>query len=210
MQPIVTEWTVVVTGNWNPGIFSPTWVGQQLLNAEQIEAEATLSNQALAGLRLLSENAIVIPRPDRLVIGARRPTDEALALIEAATARALEILEHTPVTGLGINFGYREENPSEELLHIFDVSDRRGIADFGGELRRTEISREIGLEDGVLNFRVSLQDAHVEAHANFHHQIGNAREASQLLNGLVVQRRDSLLRLLSDVYGLELDEEVEE
>jgi hypothetical protein len=107
--------SIVLTGSFNPAIFQPQWfVRQNLLPAEEAEkAEIKLVSPEFcqfetAGLtiQVVRERFAVFSKPDA------NPT-----LVRDLAAGTFFVLEHTPLTALGLNRDMHFAMPSEEIWH---------------------------------------------------------------------------------------------
>jgi hypothetical protein len=206
IRPNPSEWTVVVVGNWNPAIFSPNWVAQHLLNVTVIETQLSAGPQ-VSGLKYQSPTLVVIPHSERLIIGVRNVTDAALIEMETATQTALRLLSHTPVQGVGINFGFLETDPTAELIQTFDLRDSGTLAENQLPVRRTTIIREIDLPPAVLKLNITSAEAQVGFRFNYSYSITSAIHAADLLSGKVLECRNKTNDILSTVFELEFQAE---
>ncbi|MES4785359.1 MAG: hypothetical protein C4294_05530 [Nitrospiraceae bacterium] len=199
MIPNLTDWTVVTVGQWNPHIFSPEWMSRHL-HMENLEAMLSVGLVGV-GLRYQTPNLILIPGEDRLII-----EDGTLRQMEEAFRSALQLLSHTPVRALGINFGFIENDPPAEIVQTFDLADRGALSDAGYNVRSVEIVREIDIAPATLKLKMVFADDKVRFHFNFTHQITSAEEAATLLDGRVLNYRDRAVDILTRVFQLQRQE----
>lgn len=123
--------------------------------------------------------------------------------MERCSKTALEMLLHTPVRALGINFGFTESDPPTEMLKTFDLADAGALADAAYEVRSTEIMREIAIGSTILKLKMGLSDGTVRFHFNFTNQVAGAQQAADLLQGKVIEYRDKALGMLTTVFNLQ-------
>jgi len=217
MKARPAEWTVVLVGQWNPAVFNPEWIARHLNNGQPVTTEiATGAGGAgLAGWRLLVGDLVIVPGLDRVTLGVRAATDDALKAMEAAAATILELLPHTPLVALGVNFGFEEAEPTEELLRMFRGDDLVRLA-ARYEVVRHEIRRAIKTESEVINLRVALGDGAVTLAVNFHRDLSGtpperrSLEARGALAGRVGAARRQALEMLSAGYSVQLEEGADE
>lgn len=205
MNPTVTEWTVVAVGQWNPAIFSPEWVGTNVAHVDQLETELAVGPVGTA-VRFQTPNLSIIPSPDRLIIGCRNVEQATLEAMESASRSTLHLLGHTPVRALGINFGFRENEPPPEMIRTFELRDTGALSDAGYNVLSTEILREFQLEQATLKLKMTLAQATIRFHFNFTHAVASAQEAAQLLDGRVIRYRDHALNMLTTVFDLQMEQ----
>lgn len=193
MQLVPAETSLVVAGAWNPAILSPSWVLRHGLNRPTGQAEPVqVYVPAGTGLifdfprYVLPEFSFVV-RPDSLIMAPTDQTANDLGVLENAAAAMLEHLRHTPITGIGHNFEYRDADPSPDQLENFTRS-RQDISDImpgGWDAASTMVASSFRKENGSVIVTVTRQfDAGtVSVKFNFHHPIGSVDQALQILRG---------------------------
>lgn len=141
MKAIRDAWNVVLAGNWNLAIFSPNWLSKNLFGSESITIEFPL----VPGLppRFTAEGVTVLPSTDCVMLAPKTLTDDALKRTEGMACKLLNLLPHTPISALGVNFGFLEKEPSEELLQHFVDRDETSLADAGFEILIRTFSRKL-------------------------------------------------------------------
>jgi hypothetical protein len=116
-QPVVQREgvQVVVLGNFNPGIFSPSWfAAHELIGEEQAaDAELQVIMPRLASFRVGWLSCQV--QDDRLILG----TEDAQELesVRDAAVGILALLPHTPISMMGLNRYFHISFPSLEAWH---------------------------------------------------------------------------------------------
>ena len=205
VKPIIDNWTLVVVGDWNTRIFTPDWVGAKLFEADDLTTEVSLTpGQSM--VRFTHAGVRIIPQDDRLVIGVQDIASDTLSRAEEVGVRLLSLLPHTPVTAYGVNFGFLEARPRTALTAVFRASDHKRISEMY-EIGRIELTRTLGLDEGVLNLKHVFDDPTVELHFNFHHQSPEAGLAAEGLRGRVQEYRAVAYRILEEAYALRVNEE---
>lgn len=114
----------------------------------------------------------------------------------------------TPISAVGVNFGFVEEDSPSELARLFQIADVKKLSDGGFQITQTEILRTIPHEDRLLNLRLA-QDENGSVHlkANYHSDVLSATQASETIETKVVQLNTACVELISRIYGLSLDPE---
>ncbi|MEX5219606.1 MAG: hypothetical protein NW701_17385 [Nitrospira sp.] len=205
MVPNLSEWTIVTVGQWNPHIFSPQWIGNQLFHVQTVETELAVG-PALTNVRYHTPNLILIPGGDRLIVGLKNLEDTSLNSMEQVVRNALQLLTHTPVSALGINFGFIENDPPHDVLQVFDLSDSGILGDAGYEMQNISVTRQIVKESIMFILKMTYENGKVRFHFNFNHPIASAEEGVRLLQGRVLECRDIAMALLTTVFHLERQE----
>lgn len=207
MQAILSDWTIVLLGQWNPSIFSPTWLSEHVFNHQAVEMNL-LVGQAVDQMRISTGRVNIIPSRDRVIIGVLNTENETLAEADRIAVGILTLLTHTPIRATGINFGFRQPAPSVDLSRHFNLSDNPLLTDAHYQPSNTAISRRITHGSNSFNFKMDSLEDWVHFHFNFHQDVGTAQQAVAALQGRIINYRDLALRMLRDVYHLELEQEV--
>lgn len=184
-------------------IFTPEWITQKLTTVKEVAIEVPVGQPGLQP-RLAFEGVTLKVDPRRLVVGVDAPQDDRLVTMERVAVAALTELPHTPITGVGVNFQFLEEEPEGLLLKAFEAPDLNPLADERFEVKSSQIRRELHRDGLVTNLALNLtNEGKVLIDFNFHHG-GNLETAKTFLDKRVVGYKEQALDLLRRVYGLEL------
>jgi hypothetical protein len=211
MIPIFDNWTVVIAGQWNPAMINAEWIGRTLLQrppgTTNIRMEIILDQlNGNIQRRFFTSDLVIKPDLANLTFGVKRNEDQNLNLVSQVASRVLTELNYTPITGIGINFGFKEDNPPAALASIFDIEDRTQIADLGMQVRATDLRRAFDIgNNNSLNLTQEFQNGSVSFQFNFHHNINTIQAATALLNAGIVRFRDQALEFLRQCYDIELE-----
>lgn len=120
---------VIIVGQWNPAIFSPTWVQNNVAAVAGAEVTMALAlGQVTMPPRLTVEKTNLYPSLHSLVFDCIELTDSALEDCAAKIGKIAHTLPHTPVQGVGINFRFHGNiDESVEFADLFTFSDAAGI-----------------------------------------------------------------------------------
>lgn len=193
------SWTIVIVGHWNRMIFSPDWVGKEILGVERFETFVPI----IPGAPILyrDDNICLSVSEQRLVFEIRKFSDECIRTAEEKSCIVLRELCRTPVTAIGVNFGFKEERPGEKLLTLFDLADESKITQ-KGEIKSTKLIREIVQNDKTLNLTISKNNGCIELGANFHKDVKSASEAEEIIKDKTIEMKKTVLELLRQTYDL--------
>jgi hypothetical protein len=207
LKASLENWTIVLNGLWNLRLFGPEWVAANLFDNEHLEVEL-LVRPGLHGVRYTSRRNMLqfLPANDRIVVAVRSTSDDMLGNAERLAKAVLTTLPHTPVTGVGINFGFTEPAPSVDQLRIFEFTDNARLAGLASPVVATEIKRSFPYQGRRLNLTQSIENTELKVHFNFHADVRDANEAATTLAG-VSEKRQFSYRLLQDVYGIDVEPE---
>lgn len=208
MELLIQKCSIVAAGRWNPNIFTPNWVAKNLFNKqdeETIDIEVLLS--PLVSLKFVSDDVKLIPELQRLVVGINKNEDTILNDAETVMIKSLNLLEHTSISAIGINFGFKEYEASDLILDLFDLKDMFNLSEYEQTTIKSSISHSIDFDPWILNLSIELHDGKVNANLNFHLDINSASKAADELKGRFLQFRNDGVGLLENVYGMTLQSE---
>ena len=151
-------------------------------------------------LRLQFGGVLLRVASDRLILGVAEAVTSMGAVQEAAT-QLLKTLNHTPVSAVGVNFQFREDEPSQELREVFAATDLDKFASAESVVRSRALRREVELGEHVINVSLLLgEDGPVTIDLNFHRAVTTSAEALAYLELGVDNCRAIADRIVHDVY----------
>ena len=199
MYPVPDGHSVVIRGAWNRLIFNPVWVDQELAGGSGVQAQIALGDHSMP-LRLQFGGVLLRVASDRLILGVAEAVTSMGAVQEAAT-QLLKTLNHTPVSAVGVNFQFREDEPSQELREVFAATDLDKFASAESVVRSRALRREVELGEHVINVSLLLgEDGPVTIDLNFHRAVTTSAEALAYLELGVDNCRAIADRIVHDVY----------
>jgi hypothetical protein len=193
MDLIPSETSLVIAGAWNAAILTPAWMLQHGFNRAAGEpGRVQVFLPAVQGAvfdfpRFSLDEFSYVVRPDALLILPSESTPERFAVAEQVTARVVRVLSHTPVTGIGHNFEFRDLTPTPEEVAVFtgarqDLVDQMPIgwtpagaliaSVFKNEAETVQISIQRQWDGGAISVKF-----------NFHHPIASSDQALAVLEG---------------------------
>lgn len=206
MTPVVEGWTIVLAGFWNRAIFTPQWLqARNLFPADRnIGLELAVGTPRVSP-RLVLDGINLRVEPSLLVVGTDAALDDRLTRMEELATRIAQELPHTPLMATGINFQWKEADPSDNLLRVFETTDRDRLADFGLQVTgATTIRRELEDNGQRINFSGVLDsEMQVAFDFNFHFETTSAEAARNAILNRTLQCRNRALDVLSTVYDME-------
>jgi hypothetical protein len=204
MKAVSGDWTIVLAGSWNMAILNPSWMAREIFCADPITVEVVVGEGTLA-LRYSHHNVAITPHPERIIFNATDASEAGLQTVEELACRLLEKLPVTPLVGVGINFGFEEDDVRRDVSEIFNIRDTGKFAEHNLPVSRSSIIRQIDdYDDRQINFRMSLENAILRMHFNFHKPVEAGPQAIAALRGKAVEYKDFSLSLLRTLYDLEI------
>lgn len=214
MEIVPSEASLVVAGAWNVAILTPDWVlrnGLRREGGEQVQVTFPAGPGAVFEFpRYQLRDLTYVVRPDSLVVVPSSLQDEAIVHAENAVARMVEVLKHTPVSGVGHNFEFRDPAPDPRHLSVFSASRQ----DIGDELDEQWSSAAVNLMTSfsrangkvVVNIQRSFDAGQISVKFNFHHPVSGTVEALSVLSAegdywSMKQSREFSMALIEKLYG---------
>ncbi|MBB2960726.1 hypothetical protein [Methylobacterium sp. R2-1] len=207
MKPLLSNWTIVLAGRWNMEILNPEWVTEKIFGKENAEIDLVL-NGMQANIRYRFDNLSFVPQPNNVIFSVNDTEDASLQSIEDAACKLLQALPITPITALGINFTYIEDETPLTIAKLFNISDSSKLADYGLAIKKTRIRREIDFADRQLNLIISqLEGTASRIALNYHVPTNDTAVALEALRGHTVGLRHRSEDLLSTIYDLTVQDD---
>ena len=210
IAPDTEAFNLVVLGAWNPAVFSPEWAKENL--ADDKTKEVVLSIAMPAGVipnRLTIDDVNLYVSPASLIIDYISYSASKLESSFSKLSQICDLLKHTPVSAVGINFRY-VGNISEnaELLNLFSFSDAAKINSSEFQLYETVIRRSFKLQDTTtLNLTIESKSDQLRFEFNYHSEIKNLAELNAKMS---VEKanlyKEHSIKFLADVYEITLEE----
>ncbi len=199
--PVREGHTIIVIGAWNPRIFSPGWVGQHLVQGEAEIGVGIMIGSPTMPLRLTFGGVHVTVNINRLLVEPQELDDPSLERMQNCASAVVQLLSHTPMTAVGINFRFDEDEPQQGLLRTFEASDSAGLADFGAEVVQRGVRRQINHDGVTINLSLELRpNGHVVFDFNFHRDVAGSEAALEHLGRGILNLQQIATQLLDDVY----------
>lgn len=208
MQIKENSYSIVLVGKWNPAILAPNWIVANLFeNNPSVQIEFSLTFDIPSRYKV--GNITISPAVDRIIFLSNDNSDESLKLMESAAIKLCDILNHTPLVAVGINFGYIEKVNKEKLLPLMEFSDTDEITNDGWNISNQSITRYLSKNGYLTNLTISIDgNSDFNFDFNFQYQTLNANQVSEHLSGKVVDYKNQAISLLNTLYNIQIQENV--
>lgn len=211
----LAETSLVLAGAWNAAILTPSWVLKHGFGREEADAATrvqiflpVVQGGTLEFAKIRTEGLTYVVRPDALIFAPNEAVEQ-LSRAEEVAAGIVGVLSHTPMTGIGHNFEFREPAPSPANVRLFtevrqDLSDHMPSGWASGNVMVTSTFRSPN-EAVHVNIARALEGDSLVVRFNFHHAIAGNAQALPILRGESGYNRmaDNLAfakRLINDLY----------
>ncbi|SRR6266852_704030 len=118
--------TLVITGIWNPAVFQPGWIALHLFGRPKGEEVQVTQAQVMApNLRVVNyfgEIGIGVTA-QRVEFYLNNFSIENKRSLENVCIRTTELLPHTPMDAIGVNFIFNEADPDPALIDKLKTRD---------------------------------------------------------------------------------------
>lgn len=205
MTPRDGSWSIVLVGHWNRMIFTPQWVGQQLFDQDEVMTRVPFGPDM--PIFYLTDEIELGVASGRLFVKPRKLVRGAMQAVESMACGVLDRLPHTPVTGVGVNYGFDEAQAPDTVNRLFTMADRVEIDSLGWEVPSISIKRTLVKDDQLLNLTFLRSNETTSIEANFHADVGSAEAARQAICGRTYELFEMLAELLQSTHGIELPRE---
>lgn len=190
-------------------IFAPQWVMDELFHKQEVEKLVPMV--PVAPLIYRDDELVLHVGEQQIIVQTRKAKTSCLELAEKMACKILEALPKTPISAIGVNFGFVEQNPHDEILKLFNFSDDVDIASSDWEIGTKKISRKLTKDRMTLNLNITHDPpSSIQIDANFHYQVGSADAAVEKIAGHTVEMYESLISLIESMYALYREEETDE
>lgn len=204
-------WNVIVLGNWNTAILTPSGIAKRLFKLESgTPVEVHVALDIIGPLRVIYGDIAVMPSRTRLVV---EPTNNGQNLAKAMNiaCNALEDLPETPFSAVGINIRYTVTDPEAPFLELLGHDLDNAIASIGKKPTKRRISRTIEYKEGVVNIEVSQSDAEsYQIEFNYHKDSNLQTELLRWLKMDSTEIQKYAIEFIEKVFKLSSEEELSE
>jgi hypothetical protein len=176
--------SIVMTGSWNQQILTPKWLkDNKITDQEKIQIEVAINNPSLP-IRYKLENVYLHISQPKVIICPIEETEVSYNSAEYVATQLLEILNHTPIIGVGYNFQFIEEKPDKKIVDRFIFSDEEVVNNLRGIVEKRVIKRQLSINDKLLNLAMSLDSKEaLIVDFNWHFNSVSAIDAKDQIKG---------------------------
>lgn len=206
MQIVVNKTSLVIAGSWNPAILNPSWIGKTVLNFEKDHEFEVLVEMGIAPLNFQKYTFFDISytaSPQYLIFYIDHLNAECVSKTIAAAKSILNVLSHTPVTGVGFNFEFLLNEQKDEFLNLFNQVDALNNVLNEMAVVSKLWGNTITADNELITVQCILEGAVGKITVNQHHALENATDAANYLQDGIFQA--SLKRVVAIASVLSAD-----
>lgn len=214
MLALLNPPSIVLAGSWNPAILQPQWLSHRIFGIpEGNQIAVRMEFSPIPGLppRYSLGELTIAATYDNLTItpdnreNADAVSERKLNLVEEKAQLILRELPHTPISAFGQNFEFVEDNPSKELLAVFELNDAFAErANFTYSVQSITVKTSLQIDDHILNYSRTFSNGQVVLQFNFHYEVNSAIHAADHMQGAFARNYQLMSQLLIN-YGVSLE-----
>ena len=198
--------TLVLTGAWNPAIFQLGWIAKFLFEIpeeKQIRANSVLTGTGPTDAKeiVYIDNIGLSVSSGRVEIYVNSLSEDDFGQAEQLVSRIVDVLPHTPVNALGVNFNFSEPEPSDDLQDKLTTKDdiHKKFKILGQELR---VSLDI-FEGCTLNLNRVMLNVEAVLDFNYHFENIVSQGVTKTADHVIKRCFDDAQQIMSGVYNLD-------
>lgn len=201
---------VVLVAQFNPAIFQSAWIARHLFDKKDGEDMPVLEMIAQNGSHILQlsffEGVALNVSPDRTEVFVIDGRPQTLENLERVLLKMLDVLPHTPVSAIGCNLTYADNDPSPEVTSLFET---REALEGEGKLNLRQSGIQLQLDETeVLNFNRALTEQNVRYTFNYHRPETDIVRYKDFVPNMTSRALERSLKLLKSYYGYDAHEVV--
>lgn len=200
MRPLPDNWSIVIVGRWNVSIFHPAWLTKHLFEVPDVQIE--FSTTPGMAPRFTGGDVRLIPQNGSLALIPVTPVLASMEHVEHVACKVLELLVHTPVTAVGVNFGFEEPEAELSLLEKFPDPNSASLAERGLTIQHRASVWQVMKAGQMINISAVLKGGGVTVDFNFHSDVHDAKEAQNAIQGRILEHVRTATAILEGTFGL--------
>ena len=206
MRPNLDKTTIIILGFWNRMIFTPAWVSKEIFNTERMNLQVPFA--PMAPYIYETDEQKLLVSGEKIKLSSKTINEESTKNNEQIAVKILESLTKTPVSAVGINFGFIETAPNDEILKLFNFNDDSEYGADGWDIKTRTINRRLEKDEKTLNLEIILNDENgeVEINANYHYDVKSALEIVEIINEKTDLMSKEIEDIIKDKYNLTIEE----
>jgi hypothetical protein len=198
---------IVTIGSWNPAIFSPEWAKNNLAIDKEKDVILAIPMQMSLPPRLSVDEVNIYPSTMSLMIDCIEYGKQSRDACSQKVERISSLLEHTPVSGVGVNFRFAFDiSEASTLIELFSFNDASKINSNIYRLSSSSVRRSFLLDDSMLNLSIESNVDKFICEFNFHSDI---RQLSEVIVKTSIDRIESYhsqaVEFMNTVYDIDLN-----
>ena len=198
MIPDIERTNIVIVGRWNRFILNPEWVSKTLFETDKMQVE--FSFDLLLPPRYSNDSIRLTALDDRVIITPLEYTDDRLQTADLISLRLINLLPHTPLTGIGFNYGYQcDGSLINQIIEFKDTLD----TEVDTSISFISWKRSYKIDDYLLNVEQSQSDDKIIIDFNYHFNSAYFKNNIDIVKGKMLELKNRTELIMRNTYGEE-------
>lgn len=198
MIPDIERTNIVIVGRWNRFILNPEWVSKTLFETDKMQVE--FSFDLLLPPRYSNDSIRFTTLDDRVIITPLEYTDDSMQTAELISLRLINLLPHTPLTGIGFNYGYQcDGSLINQIIEFIDTLD----TEVHTSMSFVSWKRSYKIDDYLLNIEQSKKDDKIIIDFNYHFNYAYFKDNMDIVKGKMLELKNKTELIMKNTYGEE-------
>lgn len=166
LKMLPVQVSIIVIGNWNPRIFTPTWIKENLFClTDETEIEGLVNFEDM-DFAFKHEGIVIVPKFSSVEINFEGYDEKKASLASSIISRILELLPQTPIKAMGVNIRYKLSK-TENIKLVKAINELRLNFE---EFRVNQLRQTLQKENYQLNIVSEIFADIIVSNFNFHYQ----------------------------------------
>jgi hypothetical protein len=137
---------------------------------------------------------------DRVIITPLEYTDDSMQTAELISLRLINLLPHTPLTGIGFNYGYQcDGSLINQIIEFIDTLD----TEVHTSMSFVSWKRSYKIDDYLLNIEQSKKDDKIIIDFNYHFNYAYFKDNMDIVKGKMLELKNKTELIMKNTYGEE-------
>jgi hypothetical protein len=193
--------SIVMVGSWNQQILTPKWLkDNEITNQEKIQVEVATNNPAFP-IRFKLENVYLHVSQSKVMVYPIEETETSYNSAETVATQLLEILKHTPISGIGYNFHFKEDKPDQKIIDGFVFKDEERMGTLGGIVKERIVKRQLIIHDKLLNLTMLLDNTDaLTVDFNWHFNLSSTTDAKNKIENTFFKTYEQTKEIVEKLF----------
>lgn len=190
---------IVVAGTWNPAIFQHKWIAINLFGKAIGESVTLTQVTPSSGPTVTYFGDIGIAATSRRIeLFANKFDENARLELENTCVKIVELLPHTPIGSIGINYVFSVQEPDQ---HLIDKLKTHELLEKHFLIVEQNFTAQIDYEGIRLNLIRNVSAGQFEINLNFHYTAAGADAVKAIVRGSLEKMYGKAKEVISKIYG---------
>lgn len=207
----IDAFNINCVGSWNPAIFTPEWVKENIASdgTQEVIMAVQMDKLNSSPPRISVDAVHLYPSRQNLIIDSHEFDDNTVALCVEKLKVVAKLLPHTPITDLGFNFRYIcDLGENQNITDLFTFGDAAKIDSNTFKRKTSSLNRKFEMDGkSDLNLLIDTTEVEIKFTFNFNLSLKKLSDVLDVINADYVSSLQKQSKdFLSSAYDLTLEE----